>query len=230
MDAVVSGHIRIVVCQIGADQLEVRPLEPDIGLSVFVCMKAEVSRIHIQGLADPVDKGIGAFEMGRGQNAHELTDLSRHDLEPGHVQSCLFAVKDMGPVHAVGRVERAGQVLWLGRNDQSPVIPVHQIPAGIKADAPVPDVSLAVGLFLVLSVPVPELFLFIPENGKTVGLNGLSRCVQPYPAGSNAFISHILTIIPAHTHASLPLRFPFCRAARRDFCTACRLTVLIFLF
>ena len=201
MDAVIPRHIRIVFCQIRADQLEVGPLEPDISLSIRIRMEAEVSCIHIQGLYDPVDKGIGAFEVGRDQNAHELADLASHDLEPGHVQSCLFAVKDMGPVHAVGGMERAGQVFGLGRNDQAPVVPVHKVPAGIEADAPVPDISLTVGPFLVLSVPVPELFLLVPEDGKAVSLDRLSGSIQPYPAGSYAVISHAAYGLPSLSSA-----------------------------
>ena len=81
----------------------------------------------------------------------------------------------MGPVHAVGRVQRAGEVVRRGWDDESPVRPIVQIGRGVQPHAPVPDgvVFAAQRLFLVLAIPVPQLFILVPENRKAMGLDGL---------------------------------------------------------
>ena len=105
MDRVFSSHIRVILCQRGTDELEMRPFKPDIGFSaLFIRVQAEVPGVHIERLADLSGKGIWSLETVCRKNAHELADFSGHDLQPGHIFSGLFVVNDMRSVHTVGRM------------------------------------------------------------------------------------------------------------------------------
>ena len=92
----------------------------------------------------------------------------------------------MRAVHPLGRVERGVRVIE-NRRDQIPaVLPVHQIGGGIDLDAPGPDSVLAVGVFLVLAVPVVNAVLI--KHRAAVRLDALAFGVEPGAAGVNSVL------------------------------------------
>ena len=186
MRGIVAGDVAIVVGQIGTDGLGMHALKIVVCLAVGRDHQIKIARAHVQGAQSLAHDGVRSRQRVGGQHGLVLRAVAVHDLEPADKLFGLLAVDDVWAVHQRGRVQGRGGIAFVGRNDQTEILPVVEISRAVAAHAPVPDILGGIGVLLVFSVPIIKAVQ--KHDRAAVCLNPFAIGVQPYLPGANTCV------------------------------------------